>query len=362
MSEGLLSRPVEPDCEGLIACIRREGTPSRVHSIELYIDAEAQAALCERFAIADSLRPDDPFFEEKRHTALMRFLGYDCVRCKPEGIELPVHRSTVGDSATLARAGGRSFVDEHRGPITSWEEFERYPWPDPSKISTRSLEWYERNLPDGMCVTNGGMGHFCEYLIWLMGYETLCYALVDARDLVTAISERLVDFYRAAMKLLLQFSKLKVIWTSDDMGFRTGTLLSPGDLRSFVLPGHRMLVRMVHETGRPVLLHSCGNLGEIMEDIVADVRIDAKHSFEDTIQSVEQAKQLYGARIAVLGGIDVDFLCRASEEQVRERVRGTLKRCLPGGGYCLGTGNTVANYVPLDNFLAMIDEGRRFTA
>jgi uroporphyrinogen decarboxylase len=33
---------------------------------------------------------------------------------------------------------------------------------------------------------------------------------------------------------------------------------------------------------------------------------------------------------------------------------------MPGGGYCLGTGNSVANYIPLDNYLAMLDEGRKF--
>ena len=49
-----------------------------------------------------------------------------------------------------------------------------------------------------------------------------------------------------------------------------------------------------------------------------------------------------------------------SEGAVRERVRHTLDACMPGGGYCLGTGNTVANYLPLDNYLAMLDEGRRY--
>jgi uroporphyrinogen decarboxylase len=61
----------------------------------------------------------------------------------------------------------------------------------------------------------------------------------------------------------------------------------------------------------------------------------------------------------VLGGIDVDFLCRAPEEEVRRRVREAAEVCLPGGGWCLGTGNTPANYMPLESFLAMIDEGRR---
>jgi len=42
------------------------------------------------------------------------------------------------------------------------------------------------------------------------------------------------------------------------------------------------------------------------------------------------------------------------------RVRETLAVCQPGGGYCLGTGNSVANYVPVENYLAMLDEGRKF--
>jgi uroporphyrinogen decarboxylase len=56
----------------------------------------------------------------------------------------------------------------------------------------------------------------------------------------------------------------------------------------------------------------------------------------------------------------MDFLCRSDEAAIRRRVRDTLEVCMKGGGYCLGTGNTAANYVPLDNFLAMLDEGRRY--
>jgi uroporphyrinogen decarboxylase len=97
-----------------------------------------------------------------------------------------------------------------------------------------------------------------------------------------------------------------------------------------------------------------------MDDLIEDVKIDAKHSFEDTIEDIRQVKHTYGQRIGLLGGLDMDFLCRASQEQVRQRVRATLDDCQPGGGYCLGTGNTVANYLNLDNYLAMIDEGRRW--
>ena len=56
----------------------------------------------------------------------------------------------------------------------------------------------------------------------------------------------------------------------------------------------------------------------------------------------------------------MDFLCRSSETDIRRRVRETLEICMKGGGYCLGTGNTAANYVPVESLLAMIDEGRKY--
>jgi uroporphyrinogen decarboxylase len=94
--------------------------------------------------------------------------------------------------------------------------------------------------------------------------------------------------------------------------------------------------------------------------LIDTVRIDAKHSFEDTFLSAPQAKRLYGDRIAILGGVDVDVLSRATPEQVRVYVRHILDECAPGGGYALGTGNTVTNYMPLENYLAMLEEGYRY--
>lgn len=354
---------ITPNWKGLVRCIERKGTPDRVYFIELLLDEEVQTAICRRFDLLEGLDPDDPFFEQKRQVILQCFLGYDYVRMGLDDMDMPLKRRSVEDTASLKRESGRSYLDEHRGPITNWREFEAYPWPDPASASIRSLEWYEANLPEGMCIIGShNFAHFAEHLTWLMGYETLCFSLYDQRDLVAAISERLLEMNRIILKRVLEFDRVKLIWGSDDMGFRTGTLISPDDLREFVLPGHKLMAQMSHEAGRPYLLHSCGNLSAIMEDLIEDVGIDAKHSFEDTIESVVSAKERYGDRIAVLGGIDVDFLCRATEEQIRRRVRETLERCMPGGGYCLGTGNSVANYIPVDHYLAMLDEGRRFKA
>ena len=351
---------VTPDWQAFLRCLRREGTPKRVHYIELFLDAEVQQAICDRFGLLDGLDPADPYFDLKAQVALQRFLGYDYVRAGLEGLNMPTTRILAEDTAELQRSGGRSFMEEHRGPITNWAEFEAYPWPDPDQASTRALEWYEANLPADMCIIGGLFAHFCEYLTWLMGYESLCYALHDQRDLVEAIYRRVLEIETKTVRRLLQFERVRLVWGSDDMGFKTGTLISPRDMREFVLPGHRLMAQMAHEAGRLYLLHSCGNLTAIMPDLIDDVQIDAKHSYEDTIETAVEAKARYGDRSASGGGIDVDFLCRANEAAVRARVRQTLDACLPGGGYLLGTGNSVANYIPVENYLAMLDEGRRY--
>jgi uroporphyrinogen decarboxylase len=357
----LLDKKVEPDWEGLVRCIQRAGTPGRVYNIELFLDAEIKQAVCDRFGLADGLDPQDEFFLEQREIQIQRFLGYDYVRASLDGLGIATPSTTIADTAELAHKDGRSFKDEHHGPIMSWEEFEAFEWPDAAACETRTLEWYSENLPENMCIVgSGGFAHYCEYLSWLMGYETLCFNLFDQRDLVKAISEKLNAYYRIAIERILRFERVKIIWGSDDMGFKNGILISPDDLREFVLPGHTAMAAASHEAGRPYMLHSCGKLDAIMPDLLDDVGIDARHSFEDTIESVIDCKATHGDRIALLGGIDVDFLCRSDEAAIRRRVRETLEACQPGGGYCLGTGNSVANYIPVENFLIMLDEGRQW--
>ena len=352
----------QPDGAAFMANLRRQGTPRRAHNLELFMDAEVKDAICRRFELDAALNRDDPFFAERREIALARFLGYDFVLAQLPVWWLPRTPLATQDTAPLAHKGGRKYMDEHRGPIMTWEDFKRYSWPDPAQVSDRSLAWYEQHLPPDMCLVSDSYAYVFEFLCALMGYEPLCFALFEQRDLVAAIVERLTGIIRGTMRRLASFRRITAVWGMDDMGFKTGTMVSPHDLRELVLPAHRLAAGLAHEAGWLYLLHSCGNLRAIMPDLLDNVGIDAKHSFEDTIEQVTDAKREYGGRIALLGGIDVDFLCRADAPAIRARVRHTLDACLPGGGYCLGTGNSVANYIPIDNYLTMLDEARRYGA
>jgi uroporphyrinogen decarboxylase len=145
----------------------------------------------------------------------------------------------------------------------------------------------------------------------------------------------------------------------DDLGYASGTIVSPKVLRQKFLPQTGRIVDLVHRAGKLFLLHTCGNVYDIMDDLIR-LGIDAKHSFEDKIMPVEEVYRRWGGRLALVGGVDIHLLASGTEAQVRRRTREILDVCGTGGGYVLGTGNSVANYLPLGNYLAMLDEGHRW--
>jgi uroporphyrinogen decarboxylase len=361
--ERLVRVPVQPDWQALCANLRREGTPKRVHVMELYEDAEVKAEVARCFGLAAGVDPGDPHAALRREIAVQRFLGYDAVVCAAEWPGFPREQHAAPDTTTLAAQsrGTRSWTDEHHGPISSWADFERYPWPRLDQIRTGQLEWLARELPDDMCIYSGCHSVF-ENVTWLMGYETLCLALYDQPDLVAALFERVGSLLYGLCRVLVQLPRVEILFGGDDMGFNTQTMVAPQVLIERSLPWHRRMAALAHQRGRLYLLHACGNLRAIMPALIDDVQIDARHSFEDAIEPVDEAKRRYGDRLSLIGGVDMDLLCRGSEAQLRRRVRQILDVCLPGGGYCLGAGNTIANYVPLEHYLIMLDEGRRYCA
>jgi uroporphyrinogen decarboxylase len=357
-----LDGSVKPDVEELVSLIRREKRPKRVHHIELFLDDEVKDAVCECFSLLEGLDRTDEHYDLKKEIRVHEFLGYDVFRL---GI---IHKDffkmafvNTEDTTQIAgqHRGDREWTEEHQGPIRSWKDFEEYPWPKVSDIDFGVLEWLDKNLPENMGCYDL-TAHILEMTTFLMGYETFCYTVVDAPDLIDALSEKIGHFYMDFTETLCDFRCVPLAWGSDDMGFRSGTLASPSFLRKNILPWHKQCARIAHEKGKLYLLHDCGNIEAIMDDLIDDVKIDARHSFEDTIVPVTDAYKKYGERVAILGGIDVDFLCRADEESIRKRVRETLDVCMQGTGYCLGTGNTVANYMPLESYLIMLDEGRKY--
>jgi len=326
----------QPDFSQLLKVLQRK-KPERPVLFEIGIAGE----VLKRFA--------DPDLEENWSggpgntwlASAWRNLGYDYQMIRGSGFRFPSGERQKAASVSMNEGA----------LITDRESFRAYQWPDPDAFDYSGLA--RARPPDGMKYIVWGPGGVLENVVSLVGYERLCYMSVDeprlAGEIFEAVGARLARYY----ELCAPYESVGALMCNDDWGFKTQTMLPPKQMREMVIPWHRRAVEAIHAAGKPALLHSCGNLAEVMEDVIESCGYDAKHSFEDAIMPVEQVYERWGDRIAILGGLDVDFLCRAAPERIKERARRMLERTLERGGYALGSGNSIPGYMPVENYLAM---------
>ena len=174
--------------------------------------------------------------------------------------------------------------------ITGYADFDEYDWPDVSRVDFSLLKKMEEILPEGMkaliCSVAGGL---LESAISLVGYNNFCIMIYEQPQLIEDICEKmgsvLVDYYERCAS----FDSIGALVLNDDWGFNTQTMISPKDMRKYIFPWHKKMVDAIHAKGKPAILHSCGQLSEVYQDIVLEMGYDGKHSYQDAIWPVESA-------------------------------------------------------------------------
>ncbi|MFQ6099093.1 MAG: uroporphyrinogen decarboxylase family protein, partial [Armatimonadota bacterium] len=331
----------EPDAEAFIASLMGRSLPNRPPLVEYIVDPVVMRPILEDGMGREWVAPQ-PGDRDSQAAYLDNFIefwhrmGYDFVRLE---IALPFpRRHLLAEDPAPGVTRERAWVDQHQGTIMCWEDFEKYAWPSLEKMDFFPLEYVNAHVPDGMGLMSCHAGGIYEHLSAIMSYEGLCMALYDAPDLVRAVCNRVGELMQGYYRHLVQLDNLTAVFPGDDMGFRTGTLIAPEHLREYTLPWHRRFAQMAHDAGLPYFVHSCGNVEAIMKDLIEDVGIDGKHSFEDAIVPIQDVQAKYGDRIAVLGGVDVDVLGRQPPDRVREYVRSIIDACAPRGRFAIGSG------------------------
>jgi len=368
MPDLLLDHPA-PDFDEFLRILNGEQEPRRVPLVELGIDREVlqiiqETYLGERWALPPDISSPDQHNESYYRQLIQIYyrLGYDFVPIWPIWLNRPPRPTRQAtDTADLSR-GMRNWVDEAGALIRSRANFESFPW-DKIYNPPEIIEIAAYHLPEGMKLVVSACV-FEDVFETLLGTEGFFYMLTDEPQLVEDVfnqwGQLVHDFYASVIAM----DAVGGIFHADDMGFKTGTMISPAELRRLLFPWLAKYARLAHAHNKPFILHSCGNLyrksPSIMDDLIDVVKIDGFHSFQDIILPIADAKARFGSRVGLLGGVDMDKLATLSEPDLRSYVRGILEACMPGGRFALGSGNTVANYVPLRNYAIMLEEARNW--
>ena len=285
--------------------------------------------------------------------AVRGYYGNIGVELKDENILV-----TTGGSDLLFPTGDTEYRETKslnaHACIKNREDFERYPCPDPDKADYSRLEKVAPYLPGNMKIMASSPDGLLENVINIVGYDNLCLMLYDDPELVRDIFDRVGSILLRHYEISASFDTVGILMINDDWGFNSQPMLSPAQMREYAFPWHKKMVEVAHRHGKPAVLHSCGQLESVMEDIIEDMKFDGKHSYQDNILPVEDAYRRWGGRIAILGGLDVDFLVRSEPEEITARARRMLEMAEEKGGYALGSGNSIPSYIPPEHYFAML--------
>ncbi|XFA98620.1 uroporphyrinogen decarboxylase family protein [Candidatus Izemoplasma sp. B36] len=275
--------------------------------------------------------------------------GYDFSPILLNGLIFPRNDGEEFLKQTRSLNSGATIVDR--------ESFNKYVWPENNandfSVIQKAAEFMHSNAKLVPFAYDG----ILENVVGIVGYENLCYLQYDDPELMAEIfknvGSRIYEYYQR----VLEYDEVGAIICNDDWGFNTQTMLSPEMLRKHVFPWYKKIVKAAHDKNKPAILHSCGYFEDIIEDIIEDMKFDGRHSYEDKIMPVEKAFEKYKGRIAILGGIDIDFIMRESKEAVIKRAKNLLSLSKEIGGYALGTGNSIPDYLPDENIFALLKVG-----
>jgi uroporphyrinogen decarboxylase len=338
--------PFQPDYRHMLSVMMNE-RPRRLPVYEHIISSKVMEKIlsAEFTSLEDgNAREQAEFF--RQFCRFFKEMTYDTV-----SYEVCITDTLPGHGAIM---GGRP------GPIQTRRDFERYPWKEiPALFWEKAAGRFDAlsaSLPDGMKAVGGVGNGLFEISEDLVGFEYLSYLQVDDAalfsDLYRRIGDLMVELWSEFLK---RYSAAYAICRfGDDLGFKTGLLLKPSTFAQHVLPQYQRVIGLIRSQGKPFLWHSCGNIFEIMDEVIA-LGINAKHSNEDAIAPFDRWIRQYNDRIGLLGGIDVDVLCQKSPDEVFQRVLDSgLRFRREARGYALGSGNSIPDYVPAENYLAMV--------
>ena len=341
--------PLEPDFNRLRTVFLLQGEPDRVPNAELHVDWQIKQAFLGR--PIQTVQDDVDFWYRAGYDYIYLRANYE-YRMVGDG-HAAQDRLYAGDMQLSKWEG------EEKSLVGDWQEFEAYPWPHPQTIDYSNLEACARCLYPGMKIISGVGGIFTR--VWrIMGFETFCFALKDAPELVAAMFRRVGETQLEVFRRIVEMDQIGAMWYGDDLAYISGTMVHPKVLRRYLFPYLSEMGALCKQNDLPFIIHSDGNLWQVLPDLIA-CGFDAIHPVEPKAMDSRELKEAYGDRLCLLGNIEIgEILTLGTPADVEAEVKDRIRRLAPGGGYAVGSSNTVAHYVKLENFEAMVKATRKY--
>lgn len=339
------------------------GQPDSVPALELFHDKEVKEAFLGR--PVRTLADDIEFHYAAGYDYYGVWVSYQEIQ---QQITVGLVKPTTVTGSPYGKERQRRWSPERGGLITSLDEFEAFLWPRPGSGSLQisgagldplpldeAMDQIAAALPEGMGLILCTDGIFERFTKDLMGYETFCYKLHDEAELIWRMFETVGQLWLALYEEVAALPMVNALWLADDIAYGQGLLFSSHVMREHLFPWYRRIGEAAARHDKPLLFHSDGDLRPILDDLIA-CGVKALQPIEPKAMDIVELKRDYEGRLCLVGNIDLgSTLTLGTPDDVRAEVCERIRALAPGGGYCVGSSNSVTNYVPLPNFRAMLE-------
>jgi uroporphyrinogen decarboxylase len=287
--------------------------------------------------------------------------GYDYIKLQPKADFNPMkigldNNVSYNDDGTIFR----KWASESNGLISNFADFEKYTFPKTSDFDYTNFEKVKSLLPDGMGVI-GQYGDIFTMTWEMMGFESFSIALFENEDLIKNLNDRLGELVLSMFEYFAQSDVVDAIWYSDDIAYTNSLMVSPQVLDKYFFPWLKKIGDLAKQYNKPLIYHTDGILYDVFDKII-ECGVDAIHPIEPKAMNIADVKQRYGNKLCLIGNIDVDLLSRGTVNDIRKNVIKNIEEVGKDGGYCVGSGNSIPEYVKLENYIAMIEAVKEINA
>ncbi|MBI5086582.1 MAG: hypothetical protein HZB13_18555, partial [Acidobacteria bacterium] len=215
-------------------------------------------------------------------------------------------------------------------------------------------EYVECARGTGVGVALAGFCIFQTLYEFVVGLTDAMVMIHEDRDFFSEMMSRSAGYFAGLVQGAIE-AGVDFLYPADDFAFNKGLFVRPSVFREIWEPHFDRILAPMREAGLPIMFHSDGNIDAGMEMLLG-MGVNCVTPMDPSGIDYRDFKKRYGHRVTLHGNIDITWpLVKGTPAEVEADVAAHMEVLKPGGRWIAGSSHSVVNYIPHENFLAMIN-------
>ncbi len=217
-------------------------------------------------------------------------------------------------------------------PLKDWADFDSFKIPDVADpVRWQSVKDVRAQAPDKFII--GGGFSMYERVHFIRGLENTWVDIHENPNELCKLLDILVDMNLVAIDKYKDADIDGFIFC-DDWGLQNRLMISPDSWRAIWKPRYAKVYQAAHEAGLLTMLHSCGYLSDILDDLI-EAGLDVIQLDQQENMGLENLSERFAGRITFWNPVDIQYtMARGNLDEIRAYCREMTKLLSkPEGGF-----------------------------